>query len=914
MVKNQNWQKRVETADARRKEAKQKKQYAADKKLYKQWAQEWLAMMERHVDRLETIMRIDIWSDKQVSFSVEEKESVLEDHPVRVRRRLRAVSMDSSTCSNSSSGKALLRRGRSNSVSESKKKSHLRSLHSFHNEDVLLCKSHFFTTTCSHEMCGKKGGGCKYVHFPTNKKTLCQAVKDTSIEQLVLSRQAASLDDDDEASPGAMDMVYHVGIDISTMTSNETVIHEKVSGFLSSNQISLASLVYIVMDGVLVYDRNREGLVGKVDVDFLLLVLGQDAMQNRRFSIASENNEGSQETLINFPGAVLEHILTFLPDAAVPAACRVCQPWHAEIGRHSANLWRHMLQRRNWPLPTIVNGLDDTEASRHVFRNDFTNHYAVIRDVAAIQKALTAITFKKTVEEKEMTYQDFSKRRHAPSTPNACVSIQVWSPNHVLAAYSQDCSLRLFESSARGGGSDEKQCRELVCQSIDPYRNTRRRSCCIIAMGLDEDYIGCLCHVASDDLDMNAYNLVVQSRDDFLLGESSSDADLNLAVIDIGQAVVNFLLSANDVDHRLLVLADFFTDGGEIDEIDVIASSTLATCGSGRFMVEVSISIPDDNSDEMHLLDRKLVLFSAQVGAVLWVGESNPLTQPLRPALEDMIVTSIRRPGLDSICTVAVGSVSSSYIAICEIDTTGHVQIGEDLRAPPSISSKLKSNEGWDFSLPAPFRRSILITSSYVITGDIMVRIEEEQILERRSLISFHPRHPGLEESACATVEIPGDTEVIRMACLRDQHILILSRAFADAPDDAMADREGGGGGHWFRGDRPASGSTRMDIYAFIYHIETRCQIGRYCLLEDVSSHAADVPCITVDSGDTLGVGLSWNGLVMTGNDVRSVGDSTAVPNESTSPRSSGKKKRNGRAKRRAKKDEFARGMRQNSG
>ena len=47
-----NWQKRVETADARRKEAKQRKQRSEEKRIFKGQAQEMLALLDRHMDAI----------------------------------------------------------------------------------------------------------------------------------------------------------------------------------------------------------------------------------------------------------------------------------------------------------------------------------------------------------------------------------------------------------------------------------------------------------------------------------------------------------------------------------------------------------------------------------------------------------------------------------------------------------------------------------------------------------------------------------------------------------------------------------------------------------------------------------------------------------------------------------------------
>ena len=852
------------------------------------------------------------------------------------RRRSRAASLDL-TCSSVESGKQGSTRGRSNSVCEkhSKQKFHPRRKESFNEEDqaptVQLCKTHFFTNKCEHDGNGKKGVNCKYVHYPPNYKTLYQCLSGNSKEELALSQEAAT-SSGDLASPSGMDMLYHtlISVDLST----NLTLHDQMMEYLSREQMSLASLVYIVVDGTLVYDRNREGLIADEDHDFLALVLGEDLLRNRKFSVASEHEQGSEEILISFPAAVLEHMLTFLPDAAVAASCRVCQPWHEEIGQHSANLWRHLLERRKWPLPrsTADEPEGSGQADSRLFRTEFITHYSAVRDVTAIQTALGAIVTKKTVSEKEMTYQDFSKRTHAPSSPNNCVSVHVWSPNRVLAAYSQDCTLRLFASSPRGGASQEKQCRELVCLSIDPYRHTRRKSCCIVSVELDEDYICCLCHVEEQDSGLDSYNLVLLGRDEFVLS-GRNDAtlltgeDLNHQIIDIRNAILNYLLSVGDVEEKLLPLTRWLHVSGDYEEVCVFVSHVLATCGNGRFMIEVSISIPDllnefDDDEGLTVVCRKLVLFSAEIGAILWLGDTKPSSDPVAlNAFEDMVISSLRGTEVEHLAplySLAVWSGSSPSITLLREDGKGQFQLDEKSLGPDQdILKKMVLLDGWQFgSSVGPYVQSGLLTQTDLILGTVMVRVEQEVVKERKSLISFHPQHSLCDESTFTTIEMDGDAEVIRMMCLRDQHVVILCRTFLDIQEDADTPIERQVGGHWFRTERPPSlGTKRIDVYAFIYHIASRRLINQFCLIENVSSNVVDIPLLSVNADNTVGVSLSWRGIIMTGSDVRSnCGGKGTLGEPSSPPPSAGKKKRNGRAKRRAKKDEFARGMRQNSG
>jgi hypothetical protein len=124
-----------------------------------------------------------------------------------------------------------------------------------------------------------------------------------------------------------------------------------------------------------------------------------------------------------------------------------------------------------------------------------------------------------------------------------------------------------------------------------------------------------------------------------------------LHVISIGEAVLNYLLSSEEADHRLLRLYDFLTDGGDVSEVEILASHSIKACGYGRFLVEVSISIPslelDEEEDIMILLDRKVILFSATAEAIVWMGESNPMDT--LPRHEDMTMVSYRQTARASI-------------------------------------------------------------------------------------------------------------------------------------------------------------------------------------------------------------------------------------------------------------------------
>jgi hypothetical protein len=277
----------------------------------------------------------------------------------------------------------------------------------------------------------------------------------------------------------------------------------------------------------------------------------------------------------------LEHILTFLEDKAVASMSVVCSAWHQEIGKHSGNLWKHLLHRKMWPIPANKN--DSTESSpedeRRRLRQAFLSHYVAVRDLKALQSGIAGLLHRKSMDEREGCFRSFDCARGSPQSGNPCVAAKIWSANRFLVAYQQDCSLRLFDSVERSGSSGHKHCREVIGRSMDPYQHTKKRACTLLDMALDEEHIGTLLHVKEDGTQAEAFIFTVLGREDFLIDDEDAKYDATTQVIDIGQSVFNYLLSCEELDHGLLQLHDFIREGGELDDVEVLVSPTVVSCG-----------------------------------------------------------------------------------------------------------------------------------------------------------------------------------------------------------------------------------------------------------------------------------------------------------------------------------------------
>jgi hypothetical protein len=473
--------------------------------------------------------------------------------------------------------------------------------------------------------------------------------------------------------------------------------------------------------------------------------------------------------------------------------------------------------------------------------------------------------------------------------------------------------------------------RELICQRMNPYRNTKRRSCRMMSMGLDEQCIGCLCRVSSNVSAVAAFVLVVMSKDDFLLGESSDSIkpagfadDLSaLNVIDIGESVLNYVLSSDEGDHRLLELIDFLSEGNDIGDVEVKVSQKLAACGYGRFMVEASIAIPMVDGDEsvLEVIDRQLFLFSAAAGAIVWMGGSNPFSAQPRPADEEMILTCLRRPqqlgGSRTACVVAVSSAGSPTVMCCEMEASGSAPILVPVEAAQIARNEILNELGLEVRRnPYDGLRPITITPTDVVVADTVVQMEETQTNRKKTVISFYPRYNFPDQPSYATMLITGDLEVVRMTVIRDEHVILVCRRYKQSSAEAgVAEELEGVDGHWFdyvQADRSAAIQTgndnsadNADTILIALHVPSRREIYRIGVIS-----GDEVPCILDDATETIGVALNAVGLVMTGSDVRSTQrDANGFALLEDAPARSAKKKKKRLTTRSGKKDAFSRGM-----
>jgi hypothetical protein len=432
-------------------------------------------------------------------------------------------------------------------------------------------------------------------------------------------------------------------------------------------------------------------------------------------------------------------------------------------------------------------------------------------------------------------------------------------------------------------------------------------------MALDEDHIGCLCHVMEDNVEGEAFILSVLSREDFLIADDLAGDGAMIQVIDICQSVRNYLITCDEVDHGLLQLNDFLADGGDLDDVEILVSRSMVACSFGRFLVEVSVSIPlvesttdDDGDANRLLLFRKLFLISASVGAIVWMCDSNPLTRPLQPRHEDMTLASARTTeGHRHGCRLAAVSSVSPAVMSWSIEPTGEIHNPQLLHGSELVRNEIL-HEDWNISHAS--QRPIVLLSSEVVVADTLTRELENGDKQFESIISFYPHWHEDGNSFYKTLPLVGNLEVSLLAPFRDGHIVAICRHYALGFDHTDLDDLDG---QWF-GERSRG---YVSVYAIVIDICSRTEIDRVCLIEELESYldrdiatGGELPIKVAIRGGTVAVGIWWKGVIMTGAEVRLTREvSEGTENAHSSAKA--KKKKRKTPKKGSKKDGFARGM-----
>mmetsp|Transcript_13808 Transcript_13808/g.32225 ORF Transcript_13808/g.32225 Transcript_13808/m.32225 type:complete len:956 (-) Transcript_13808:20-2887(-) len=949
-----NWERRAEMSEARRLEAKQRKQRIVERKVFKVQTQDLMSFLNTNADQLfdqrdSTGRRKDpiihIWTDTPPR---SEDGSTLHHHlwEEEYIKKKKSGKNDSDRRSTSFDYDKDLRSAKYNrNTGQRKKKYHPRSKESPHSnsnsvdynqnetiETPKLSRSHFFFGKCCNSTQknrgsgGKKSHGCRFAHYPKSYLTMMDVLLPSGFcdndQDISTSLAKANLCSSEKAYPisfmvgnklpdaDAMDMVFYSFICTSELyegnSDQKQPSFSTISNFIvnkmAKKSCNLGSIVFFAVGNQLLYDRYRKGIVVKENQ---LTKIGQNSTSMNRNRTADFSVES-----MSLSASILEHILLFLDDSAVSTMSSVSRSWHQEIGKQSGHLWRHLLQRRSWPIPSCK---EQGQAVLSILRESFISHYTAVRDVDGIKRGIECLLYRKPMKEFDGSVRSFESSRISSQDNNTCVAVKIWAANTFLAAYRQDCSLRLFDSVEGSEKSGERLCRELVFHSADPYKNTKKRNCQLVTVALDTDFVGCLLHMVDEISEEETFLLTVTSRETFLINDQLDRNDMQ--VIDIRECILNFLLSCDDVDHRLLQLHDFIANDGSLDDVDVFVSPSLVECGQGRFVVEVAIAIPSSDILDQHathdsILFRKFFLFSTSVGAITWMSDSAQPMTLLRSPNEEMTLSSSKITE-NGQCLYKIVSLScaSPTITSISVDHNGYLFNSTFIEGTDSVRNEIETDL---WSIRRSRKRPVLMVDGEVAVADNLVCEENGK---KRSVVNFFPLDNKRRCSKLNRLDLLGNLEVCHLVALRTAHLVAVCRVFESPTETDDVDDIAG---HWFGPDT----SSVVSVYAIVIDIESRSEIFRTCIVNnlglrfgedsvDLFSNDEELPIQLAIQGGTVVAGISSKGIILTGADSRTHRVSISLSRQelATPSKSAKKVKKKKLSKKSGKKDGFARGQ-----
>eukprot|EP00550_Attheya_septentrionalis_P005851 CAMPEP_0198286052 /NCGR_PEP_ID=MMETSP1449-20131203/5218_1 /TAXON_ID=420275 /ORGANISM="Attheya septentrionalis, Strain CCMP2084" /LENGTH=997 /DNA_ID=CAMNT_0043983671 /DNA_START=107 /DNA_END=3100 /DNA_ORIENTATION=- len=993
MVKNRNWQNRVELAEAQRVESKQRKQRRDNRSTYKSNVLDLLAWLDRQPHTNDNVT-FHLWVDckpvrKGASIKNNEDDDFFDaSHAGSFRGK---KGRRSGSCHEWPTAGQNSRERRSTSFGEaSTKKGRTRRSVSFGGDSdssmglgaPLLCRQHFFVDSCNR---GKKASNnnystsCRHEHY-YRPETLtlaqvalcnnCNSSKEEAFAMLVesseasISASAGDLSMEPDFALEAMDMVYHLTVsgrddsDVKSRTPSELI-----NNILSTNSCALGSIVYLTIGSELVFDRYLLYQGEKLRSSSVVSESGlRQQSEHGDDSYHVQEEEASAHLLRHIvstlPCHILEYTLMFLPDDAAGRLSLVCKGWYNEIGKHSPALWKHLLGRHNWPIseaPSLLVGTTSQEArDAHLFkatdrcREAFISHHIAVHHVIAVAEGLIKITGSSLIEsslvdgKKDSIVQKFNARRGAPQYPNTCIAVRIWSPTRALSVYELDCTLRLFEAlptnSANHSGTT---CREVVCVRVAPSPNSKKRTCRLIAVDLDNEFVGCLCDVrdvgmrsagpfgGSRNLIAVEYYLTILRRDDFLCAAGGGGDGVSalekgaLIVINVRDGILDYLLDLNEeIDGLGYFQAFVAANDDDTSEVEVYVSTSVVVCGNDRFMVEASISVPnfedfDEDGPTMKLLFRWLFIFSSKLQRVVWMRHSF-LEESLRNSNQSLV--SVRSSPSKARGTTSIAITSPASPAIYCVNLGWNLDSNEFIEEVQG-SRSMRSNfimDGWAFN--SICGRPIAMVGNNIIVVDNLEKEVFDHTINMKCVVSFYnrPTHGNSSElspQSSSTLTLEGECRAVRIEPLRDNHVLLICRVrptktetFDDNEDEEAFD------GNWFDPGEEAAES----VFIILIHIPTRQEIARFDL-GDASyfcpkSLSSDLQIMFASDGSSAAAAMGSSGIVLTGHDMRIAGRNrtTSFAGDIVDGSDKGsvkKKKKKRQPNRGGKKDAFARGM-----
>mmetsp|Transcript_25575 Transcript_25575/g.73952 ORF Transcript_25575/g.73952 Transcript_25575/m.73952 type:complete len:1035 (+) Transcript_25575:34-3138(+) len=879
-----NWQKRVELAQARREDQRARKARKGDRESHRQMASGLMSFLASSADgpsdgSSPKLLHVWVDSDPRKSSSgsggggggggrapAQDAGGFDSDDEVDGRKR-----------GKKGNKKQNARRPQQGSAKKAHPRQGLKNSHHFDDDEgesaadaQQLCVRHFFYDKCAGSAAGnKKGGGkgsvfCKLQHM--RDPTVALALKKVREAEAVIaaSASAAAGDGDDEQAGAApvtedagMSMLWYLSVPLEKEIDEDKSgkgINEILQSHLSRSKLGAATIVYVVLDKRLLYDRNRGGVIEESpdaleedaeakDGEKVPRKHGRsrgESMAERKGSMCDGEDSDDANILLHFPESVLESILTYLPDMYTGNLPRICKVWHAAIGQNSPNLWYQLLLRRGLPLPVeksadgflLPAGMDAGTAGspRDVCRDAFVGHYEAFRDLQAVHELFLKLQGQTAHTSSTPTEACAIHYNSSPGAPREgsgrSTSMKIWSEGKVLVAFEEDCTLRLFEAASAGESS--LACRQTVSVIVSPEPRSKRGQWEMTGMDIDNQYIGCICQPGGnwdfhgeeglqDEIKSPVMHII--KREDLLCasgggsdnrpGELDPDDVLN---IDLRDAVCQHLLndclgdllsSAKESDADLVDLIE------NEERLDLVlhVSSDVVACSRGRFLFKGALLTRDIDPDNEQVSFRAY-LYSASARKITWsenVHVSLPFSSPFgRMVGQTKAIASASSAVMSHPSNIRTAKIDVSKDGAVEFydmpcDSSQLVAITKEKRSWDDYDENVQvEGRNWDVSTYGRYLwRPVLLTSSDVfITCHETFYNAPSGDVKNRTVVTFSvpiESGNGWEGAATEGLTLEGHCRIDDMHPVGSDHVILIGEMFPDEPNGNRATQGGDG-------------------------------------------------------------------------------------------------------------------------
>ena len=883
-----NWQKRVETAHDRRTQAKNKKIRKEQKALYKLLVQNQLFPLLNKLVLGGTTLemrQLHVWVDYVPPKNGNSKN----------REEEEADESDSSRRNKKNKRKPKAASGPAKKVHP---RSHETGIEDAAEEEVpLLCHQYFFTGSCPGVKSGKskkKNISCEHVHnlskrdltlfdvlVSKNSKRNAQGLDDRDLEkakdalkrasyaaalaQRKLDGQGAQTDTDTGANGATekigVDMVQYMSIPLIANQDEQKNASQIMLSACKDAKVNISSIAYVAYDNLLLFDRFDGGKVLSAEDE------GKLSSGNQVIDQTS-NCDAKSDEIINFPGTVLEHILTYLPAKYAGILPKVCKTFHQEIGTSSPALWKQLLERHGWPEPQVAHSCP---IAHH--KKSFLSHFRVSRRVESFASGLRTLVGDSDEINEGFALGNFQEMHDIPVD---CSNITFWSENSIIFASGN--SLCIHEVSGR-------KAREILRVRIIPVPLSKKVQCNLKSLALDDRYLICSFKVNED------YILSSMTKED-LLSNSTEDS------IECGDVLQSHSLSTafrefcntSVKKDRIQFLAHAVDDCHYMDNIFVSMDTDLKPCGYGIFCAIVTISHRnEDEGLEEDILSSGLVSLCASKGRSM-VLDYMQLPVFLRDSIAD-ITTNYKLKKRTELTQITCKDFCRPDLFLTTIDRHGVWEKGRQLFEGLTIPV-LDGHVLLEQSCAQTVRMPSKIVTSYLLQRDGGTKLAACTIYD---LAEVPPKTVYLKQTY---------SSITTMQEINSEYLLLICKC--DKSDD---NPEHDFGGHWFGDDDGSAESANMDHIDFvIIHVPSASVIQSLTFLSSIDL-MIDLDVAVGSEGSISGI-IESVGICLSGCSRLGVESANDQFDNRKSPKSNKKMKKKKRlAAKTGKKDGFARGM-----